>query len=173
MRNNSTHILRGSFAMGFAGILCLFVWTGCGGESKLEQYRAEKQVRDSVGLVDQQRTLDYFQSQYEALMPVADSLIALFKYEQKDPKYQDHGYYTLKDYSGLRILVRDDGEDLLIYRNGKRIEEYAIDAKNSKAWELVERAHHLQIVMSDISELEHRIRHTQLEIEKYQRRQRQ
>ena len=69
--------------------------------------------------------------------------------------------------------MRDDGGDLLIYRNGKRIEEYAIDAKNAKALELLERAHHLKIVMSDIAELEHRMKHTQLEIDKYQRRQSQ
>lgn len=159
--------------MVLAGMICLSMLVSCGGESKLDRYRAEKHERDSVGLVDQQRTLAYFQSQHEALMPVADSLIALFKYEPKDPKYQDHGFYTLKDNTGIRILVRDDGGDLLIYRNGKRIEEYAIDAKNAKALELLERAHHLKIVMSDIAELEHRMKHTQLEIDKYQRRQSQ
>jgi hypothetical protein len=133
----------------------------CNKPSKVEQYRTEKHVRDSVSLFEQQRSLDFYQSQLDSLMPVADSLIALFKYEKND-KYQDHGNYVLKGKNGLRILVRDDGASLLLYQNGKRIETSSDPA--------VERAKHLQIVISDIRELEHRIAHTSLEIQKYQKR---
>ena len=140
--------------------LCLALMA-CNRPSKVEQYRAEKHVRDSVALFEQQRSLDFYQSQLDSLMPVADSLIALFKYEKND-KYQDHGNYVLKGKNGLRILVRDDGASLLLYQNGKRIENSSDPA--------VERARHLQIVISDIRELEHRIAHTSLEIQKYQKR---
>lgn len=152
--------------------LCVGMMAACnGGTSKLEQYRAEKYVKDSVGLVDQQRTLDYYQSQLEALMPVVDSLLPLFKYEQKDPKYQDHGYYVLTTRNGMRILVRDDGEDMLMYREGKRvdIDQYRLKT-NDADYPLYERALHLKILMSDIQELEKRIRHTSLEVQKYQKR---
>lgn len=140
--------------------LCL-AFMACNKPSKVEQYRTEKHVRDSVSLFEQQRSLDFYQSQLDSLMPVADSLIALFKYEKND-KYQDHGNYVLKGKNGLRILVRDDGASLLLYQNGKRIETSSDPA--------VERAKHLQIVISDIRELEHRIAHTSLEIQKYQKR---
>lgn len=140
--------------------LCLALMA-CNRPSKVEQYRAEKHVRDSVALFEQQRSLDFYQSQLDSLMPMADSLIALFKYEKND-KYQDHGNYVLKGKNGLRILVRDDGASLLLYQNGKRIENSSDPA--------VERARHLQIVISDIRELELRIAHTSLEIQKYQKR---
>ena len=137
-------------------------------ESKLEQYQAEMHQKDSVGLTDQERTLAYYQSQWEALMPVVDSLLPLFKYEPKDPKYQDHGYYVLARNS-TRVLVRDDGQDLLMYRDGKRVDVNQYQFKTSDAeYPLYERAKHLQIVMSDISELEKRIRQTSLEIQKYE-----
>ena len=93
----------------FISALCLIA---CNKPSRVEQYKAEKHVKDSVGLFEQQRTLTYYQSQLETLMPVADSLIALFKYE-KNEKYQDHGYYVLTR-NELRFLVRDDGQDLLV-----------------------------------------------------------
>ena len=133
----------------------------CNKPSKVEQYHAEKHVRDSVALEAQIRSLDFYQAQLDSLIPVSDSLIALFKYEKND-KYQDHGNYVLKGQNGLRILVRDDGQTLLLYQNGKRI-----DSSSDPA---VERARHLQIVITDIRELEHRIAHTSLEIQKYQKR---
>lgn len=139
--------------------------------SKLDQYQVEKHQKDSVALVEQERTLAYFQSLLEAQMPVIDSLIPLFKYEQKNAKYQDHGYYVATGRNGLRILVRDDGNDLLMYRNGTRldVDQYRLKTTDSD-YPLFERAMHLQIVMSDIQELEKRIRHTSLEIQKYQKR---
>lgn len=159
--------------LSFGLIICGILLAACSnsGSSKLEQYHAEKHVRDSVGLVEQQRTLEYYQAQLEALMPVVDSLIPLFKYEQKDPKYQDYGYYVLTSRNGLRIMVRDDGSDLLMYRNGTRVDVDQYRIKDNDAdFPLFERAQHLQIVMSDIQELEKRIRHTSLEVQKYEKR---
>lgn len=133
----------------------------CNRPSKAEQYKAEKHLQDSVSLVDQQRTLAYFQAQLDSLLPVSDSLLHFFQYERNE-KYQDHGNYVLKGRNGLRILVRDDGKELLLYQNGKRI-EHSDDPKT-------ETARHLQIVISDIKELEKRIARTSLEVQKYQKR---
>lgn len=141
--------------------LCFFLITACNKPSKVEQYKADKHIRDSVALVDQQRTLNYYQTQLDSMMPVADSLIALFKYERNE-KYQDHGNYVLNGKNGLRILVRDDGKELLLYQNGKRINDSSDPA--------IERAKHLQIVISDIKELEKRVERTSFEVQKYQKR---
>ena len=122
----------------------------------------EKHERDSVGLEQQQRSLIYYQSQLDALMPVADSLLALFQYE-KNEKYQDHGYYVTTGKNGLRIKVRDDGrEPILIYQDGKRIE--------TTTDPMFERARHLQVVISDIKECEKRVARTSLEVQKYEKR---
>ena len=71
----------------------------------------------------------------------------------------------------MRILVRDDGQDLLMYREGKRVavDQYRLKEKDPE-FPLFERAQHLQIVMSDILELEKRICQTSLEIQKYEKR---
>ena len=110
---------------------------------------------------EQVRSLAYYESELERLMPVADSLIALFHYEKND-KYQDHGNYVVTGKNGVRILVRDDGKEILLYQNGKRIER-TDDPK-------YDQAEHLQIVISDIKELEKRIAKTSLEVQKYQKR---
>lgn len=133
----------------------------CNRPSRVEQHKAEKRVQDSIRLEEQVRSLAYYEGELERLMPVADSLIALCKYEKND-KYQDHGNYVVTGKNGLRILVRDDGKEILLYRNGKRISS-TDDPK-------LEQAQHLQIVISDIKELEKRIARTSLEVQKYQKR---
>jgi len=146
-------------------IIYFFIFTAlffsCNHENKVDKYRAEKHVQDSVALIEQQRSLAYYESQLEQLMPQADSLLQYFKYERNE-KYQDRGYYVVNGKNGLRILVRDDGKDILIYRAGKRIE-----STNDPQYE---RAQHLQIVISDIKECEKRIQRTSLEVQKYQKR---
>ena len=87
------------------GIVVMLMLAGCNKPSKVDQYRAEKHVRDSVGLVDQQRSLDYYQQQLDSLLPQADSLLCYFKYE-KNERYQDQGNYILTGANGLRILDR-------------------------------------------------------------------
>ena len=157
-------------------VFCIaaIVFAACNRPSRVEQYRAEKHKKDSVALFEQQRSLAYYQSQLDALMPVADSLLALFLYEKND-KYQDHGYYIVRteklrtrvyDY---RVMVRDDGADLLVYRDGKRQNYPDMNLKGG-AKEAVGRAEHLQIVIKDIRELEKRIRKTSLEVQKYEKR---
>lgn len=152
----------------FLMALCGLVIVGCNKPSRVDQYRAEKHERDSVSLMDQQRSLTYYEAQLDSLLPVSDSLIALFKYEKND-KYQDHGNYVQTMPSGLRILVRDDGQELLLYRNGKR-QAYPDLSLKGREQESVDRAQHLQIVIRDIKELEKRIGRTSLEVQKYERR---
>ena len=142
-------------------IICALALAGCNKPSRVEQYKAEKHVRDSVALAEQERSLAYYQSQLDVLLPQADSLLAYFQYERNE-KYQDHGYYVLNGRNGLRILVRDDGKDLLLYREGRRIQQTDDPS--------LERAQHLQIVISDVKECEKRIERTSLEVQKYQKR---
>ena len=148
---------------------------GCNRPSRVEQYKAEKHAQDSVRLEEQVRSLAYYQSQLEALMPVADSLLSLFRYEINE-KYQDHGYYVVKpsafsyQYSDLRVMVRDDGRDLLVYKEGKRLSDEQVNELRIKGNEAVLRAEHLQITIADIKELEKRIARTSLEVQKYEKR---
>ena len=143
-------------------LLAAMLLMACNKPSPAEQRRAEKHVRDSIALTEQERSLTYYQSQLDALMPQVDSLLPLFKYE-KNEKYQDHGFYVATGRNGLRVMVRDDGQlPILMYQNGQRVEN-ASDPT-------VDRANHLQILMADVRELELRIRKTSLEIEKYQKR---
>ena len=145
----------------FIVFLCIISLVGCTKPSRVQQYKEEKHQRDSIRLVEQERSMAYYQILLDSLTTQADSLTALFTYERNE-KYQDHGYFVTKGRNGLRILVRDDGKDLLLYREGKRIA--------SANDEMLDRAQHLQIVIRDINELEKRIRKTSLEIQKYQKR---
>jgi hypothetical protein len=143
-------------------LLVSVAFMACNRPSAAEQRRAEKHVRDSIALTEQERSLTYYQSQLDLLMPQVDSLLPLFRYE-KNEKYQDHGYYVATGRDGLRVMVRDDGQlPILMYRYGQRIEKADDEA--------VQRANHLQILMADVHELEIRIRKTSLEIQKYQKR---
>ncbi|MBQ4393964.1 MAG: hypothetical protein II825_01515 [Paludibacteraceae bacterium] len=145
----------------FIVFLCIISLVGCSKPSRVQQYKEEKHQRDSIRLVEQERSMAYYQILLDSLTAQADSLTALFTYERNE-KYQDHGYFVTRGRNGLRILVRDDGKDLLLYREGKRVA--------SANDEMLDRAQHLQIVIRDIDELEERIRKTSLEIQKYQKR---
>ena len=150
-------------------MVCSLAMASCNRPSRVEQYRAEKHQRDSVALVEQQRSLAFYQSQLEELLPVADSLLPLFKYE-KNEKYQDKGYYVATTRNGVRILVRDDGQALLLYKEGKRLSEEEADRLTGDGLIVYECAEHLQVVMKDIKELEKRINRTSLEVQKYEKR---
>ena len=156
------------FVRGWGGLMVavLLLFASCNKPSKVEQYRAEKHVRDSVALVEQQRSLAFYRTQLEELMPKVDSLLPLFKYEKND-KYQDHGYYVTGR-NGLRLLVRDDAQQLMAYRDGKRLSDEDLFKLTGKDRELYERAQHLQVVMSDINELETRIDRTEKMITNYE-----
>ena len=134
-------------------LFCACALLSCQRASRLAQYLAEKHARDSVSLTEQERSMVYYHNQLDSLLPVADSLITYFTYE-KNEQYQDHGYYV--------INARG---------NVQRVETtaYSGQARGENA-ELLERAKHLQVVMSDIHECEKRMAQTSLEIQKYEKR---
>ena len=150
-------------------IVSLLMLVSCSRTSKVEQYKAEKHVRDSIALADQTRSMDYYQTVLDSLVVEADSLIGLFRYERNE-KYQDHGNYVLSGRDGLRILVRDDGKEMLLYRYGKRLTDERVNELRNERNPEIARAEHLQIVIRDIKELEKRIAKTSLEISKYEKR---
>jgi len=160
-----------------AGFIALIVLAtaGCNKPSRVEQYKAEKRVQDSVRLEEQIRSMAYYEGRLEEMMPTADSLMALFTYERNE-KYQDHGYYVVKPsavgwaYSGLRVMVRDDGRDLLVYQDGKRLTNERVNELGNGGNKAIALAEELQVTISDIKELEKRIGRTSLEIQKYQKR---
>lgn len=160
---------------GLITVIIMGLMVGCGKPSRVEQYKAEKHVQDSIRLEEQVRSMAFYESQLEALMPVADSLIALFDYE-KNEKYQDHGVYVIKGErlkvrgESLRVMVRDDGRDLLVYKDGKRLTSERVNELRNNGNEAIARAEHLQVTISDIKELERRIARTSLEIQKYEKR---
>ena len=57
------------------------------------EHRAEKHRQDSIALIEQGRSLAYYDSLYQTLLPIADSLIKEFQYE-KNEKYEQTGKYT-------------------------------------------------------------------------------
>lgn len=154
-------------------LLAVLLAVGCNKPSRVEQYKQEKHLRDSAALADQQRTLEYYQSQCDRMMPKADSLLRYFKYE-KNEKYQDQGYYVVKPYafkgqhSELRVMVREDGTEMLVYKGGKRLSEEQKNEWLAKGEPSTLCAKDLQVIISDIKETEKRIRQTSLEVQKYQ-----
>lgn len=224
--------------------LCLLVSVlliGCQSHPTAEQRRQQKHQQDSIALVQQERTLDYYQTQLDSLMPHADSLLRLFAYD-RDERYQDNGYYGKRSQQSShnagrcypQVLVRDDGraqvrffyygtshidfqrvtlavEDLEITLSGSVHSFEAegwhqiltlqdstayealrfIDAHerdrvrvsykgesrtgavyylNDQDREALLQGYALSVVMTDVYELEKRIRHTALEVQKYQKR---
>lgn len=155
--------------------LLILIWTvvlmlSCSSpSSRLEQYRADKHQRDSIGLVEQQRSAAYYQTCLDSLVQVADSLLPLFKYE-KNEKYEDRGFYVVTSRSGLRIKVRDDGHrPILAYREGKPLKGSSTEWKlNEDERATVERAEHLAIVISDIHQFEQLVQQANAKIHMYQ-----
>lgn len=224
--------------------LFVVVWvvlTGCHRASKVEVYRAEKHLQDSAALVEQQKSLEYYQSQLDNLAPSADSLLALFRYE-KNEQYQDKGQYYHPSQSSsrnaqrsyLQAIVRDDGlaivkcfyygahpirhpniilqaqdmelvlrgethsfeaegwhqittiddstamqalqfidaysDERVRVRYGSETQSGTVFYLNDRDKKALLQSYHLAILISDIKELEKRIRITSLQIEKYQKR---
>lgn len=73
------------------------------------ELRAAKRVQDSINLAQQEQSLVYTDSLLQLQMPVADSLLARFKYV-KNERYEDHGHYICRDLEssglGQRIYLQ-------------------------------------------------------------------
>lgn len=91
--------------------------SSCQRESRVERYKKQKFQQDSIALVEQQKTMAYYQSQLPSLTAQADSLIPLFVYEKKE-QYQDKGFYVIRGQQSaynpyrcyMQPVVRDDGQ---------------------------------------------------------------
>ena len=164
------------FGLVMSGFVLLLMGA-CNRPSRVEEYRAEKHRMDSLRLEEQVRSMAYYEAQLDSLLPVSDSLIALFNYERNE-KYQDHGFYVIKNEKlkiknyEMRVMVRDDGKEVLAYKNGKRLTNEGVNElrENKNISQALDRAEHLQVVIRDIKELEKRIYKTSLEISKYEKR---
>lgn len=91
---------------------------GCGPKRPTaESMRAEKRAKDSIALVEQERSIAYYDSVRETLIPQADALLPQFAYA-KDERYEQHGRYThrlLRTTSNtsrnyLQACVKDNGQ---------------------------------------------------------------
>lgn len=77
--------------------------------------RAEKHHQDSIALTEQERSLAYYDSLYQTLLPVSDSLMHEFQYE-KNEQYEQTGKYTHRllrttqntSRNYIQACVRDD-----------------------------------------------------------------
>lgn len=127
-------------------VLCELTLTmaACGPKKPTaEERRAEKHRQDSIALSEQERSLAYYDSVYQTLLPVADSLIHEFAYD-KNEKYEDNGRYvhkllrstqnTSRNY--IQAYVKDNAQTELkfFYYGGKPIglEEVIVSADSLK-----------------------------------------
>ena len=73
------------------------------------ELREQKRIQDSINLVQQERTMAYTDSMLQLQLPVADSLLARFKYVKND-RYEDNGHYICRDLEtnglGQRIFLQ-------------------------------------------------------------------
>lgn len=109
-------------------IICL---SSCQRESRVEQYKRQKHQQDSTALVEQQKSIVYYQTQLAKLTTQVDSLIPLFVYE-KNEQYQDNGFYVIRgqqsSYNPYRCymqpIVRDDGQTFVkcFYYGAKQVQ---------------------------------------------------
>ena len=82
---------------------------------EVEQRRAAKALQDSITYLEAKHTLAYSDSLLQTLLPQADELLPLFRYE-KNEQYEDHGRYVHRllattsntSRNFLQAYVRDD-----------------------------------------------------------------
>lgn len=76
-------------------LLVLLVFASCGPKKpSVEELRRQKAVEDSLQLVAQQRSLSYYTSVRDSLLPVAQDLLKKNFVYEKDERYEDHGHYV-------------------------------------------------------------------------------
>lgn len=77
------------------GLLLLSLCVSCGPEKpSVNELRRQKAVEDSLQLVAQQRSLSYYASLRDSLLPVAQALLKKNFVYEKDERYEDHGHYV-------------------------------------------------------------------------------
>lgn len=75
-------------------VLLFLSFVSCGPKQPTAaERRAEKHRQDSIALTEQERSLVYYDSLYQTLLPVSDSLLKEFQYD-KNEHYEQNGKYT-------------------------------------------------------------------------------
>ena len=75
-------------------VICLGVLVSCGPKkTSVAELRAQKYCQDSISLVQQKRSLVYYDSLLQVTMPIVDPMLKNFRYE-KDERFEDHGHYV-------------------------------------------------------------------------------
>lgn len=83
----------------FPSVYCIIlmltpVLIGCESKpNRITQEREQKRLRDSIDLINQQRTSIYTDSLLQTLLPKLDSALQCFHFEQNE-QYESHGRYT-------------------------------------------------------------------------------
>ncbi len=96
--------------------MLIVCFVACGPKTPtVAERRAEKRQQDSIALAEQERSIAYYDSLYQTLLPVADSLLKEFQYD-KNEKYEQKGKYvhrllrstqnTRRNY--IQAYVKDD-----------------------------------------------------------------
>lgn len=76
-------------------ILILGALAGCGPRKpSVQELRRQKAIEDSLNLASQQRSLTYYESVRDSLLPVAAELLKKNFVYEKDERYEDHGHYV-------------------------------------------------------------------------------
>lgn len=79
--------------IGFA--LALFAFAACGPRKpSVAELRRQKAEQDSLALVAQQKSLLYYETVRDSLLPVAQGLLKKNFVYEKDERYEDHGHYV-------------------------------------------------------------------------------
>lgn len=117
------------------GLVCVLC-ASCGPHKPtVAELRAQKHVKDSIGLVQQEQTMAYADSLLQLQMPIADSLLPRFKYVKND-RYEDHGHYICRDLEAgglgqrifLQAYVTDDMKTVVrsFYYGDRKLEHETI-----------------------------------------------
>lgn len=219
----------------------LLVFVSCGPKKPtVAQLREQKHVQDSIALVQQERSLVYYDSLLAVTLPTVDPMLKSFRYE-KDDRFEDHGHYVhrllkteanmnrnyvqtyvgddrktivrvnyfgtyqlkmksvrlssdslMSEFTGDVYAFTEEGWHEMLTVSGdkaieflqfinayyeKRIQVTLQGEKSKQVFYLSENdkkalmdTYALGVVMNDIYQLEHQIRQTSLQVEKYKKR---
>ena len=119
---------------------------------QVEQRRAAKVLADTITYLEAKRTLAYSDSLLNTLLPQADELMRLFRYE-KNADYEDHGRYVHRllattgsntSRNFLQAYVRDDKETIVksYYYGAQRANQRAVTLSSEEVESRFEGTNH-------------------------------
>ena len=149
--------------------------------------RAEKHRQDSIALIEQRRSLAYYDSLYQTLLPIADSLIKEFQHEvilsadslSDTFRGSTHAFEAEGWHETLSLLQEDAIRCLhfIDVYSANRVRVSLVGSQSRAVFYISDNdkkalmsTYRLGITMRDLRDLETHIRLTSLQIEKYQKR---